>query len=247
MKCFNCGKVVKDNLKFCTNCGADLNKIKEDEVEIINNDEEEGKDVANDKTAIIAICLTLILGIFIVIVGISSTNRYKCIEDCDIVEPVEVVEANEVEFNSDSNFKLLGKKYKFKDTLNSFLEDGFKLEETIEHSNSEEEILLSKNNQELYLHVVNNSNLSLSREDYSVKELNFTFYDSTRKRNENILELPDEVTLFDSYDSVIEKYGDYDYRNDNCYVYKYSNSDGHIELCFNNKLLNGIKIVNEVR
>ena len=244
MKCFNCGKDVKNNLRFCTNCGVSLDNDMDKSVEIISNKEDEGRDIANDKTAILVIILSLLLGIFVVVMDIYSINRYKCLEDCDIVEPVEVVEANEVEFNSDSNFKLLGKKYKFKDTLNSFLEDGFKLEETIEHSNSEEEILLSKNNQELYLHVVNNSNLSLSREDYSVKELNFTFYDSTRKRSENILELPDEVTLFDSYDSVIEKYGDYDYRNDNCYVYKYSNSDGHIELCFKNDLLSSFKIVN---
>ncbi len=75
MKCYNCGREVKNNLSFCTNCGTDL-RVKYEQ-EIINNQEEEGKDVSNDNTAMIAIILTVIIAIVVIIMGISGVNSYK--------------------------------------------------------------------------------------------------------------------------------------------------------------------------
>ena len=59
MKCFNCGKDVKNNLRFCTNCGVSLDNDMDKSVEIISNKEDEGRDIANDKTAILVIILSL--------------------------------------------------------------------------------------------------------------------------------------------------------------------------------------------
>ena len=241
MKCFNCGKDVKNNLRFCTNCGVSLGNDMEKSVEIISNKEDEGRDIANDKTAILVIILSLLLGIFVVVMGIYSINRYKCLDDCDIVKPQEI-EIKEVVFDTDTEFELYGRKYKFKDNVSSYINGGFSISSYDENSNNREKsVFFKKSNSFIYADVINENSNNVDIENYVIKELSFEY---SNIKDSNFVELPEGVMLGDSIDDVLDIYGENDYKNDNCYVYRYENSNGHIELCFKNDLLNSFKIVN---
>ena len=244
MKCFNCGKELNNNLKYCTSCGFDLNNRVKYEKEIINNDEEEGRDIASDKTAVIAIFLTIVLGVFVVIVGIISINKYSCLYDCksNVIE----VEENEVVFNNQTEYRLFGVRYLFKNSIGSFTRNGFEIDDYGNDDSSRiKNITLRNNNLSIKVKAVNENSNLVPIDKYTISELNFIYNDNIKTNT--MLELPEGITLYDSFVKVIDKYGKYDYQNDNCYAYKYSETTGHVEFCFNeDNLLNGFKIVNEV-
>ena len=254
MKCFNCGKEIKDNLKFCTFCGTDLiNRVKY-VTEIINNDEEEGKDVANNKTAVIAILLSVLVGIFVIVMGISAISRYN--NATPIIQPIE--EDEHYDFSTNTSYQLLGEEYTFDSDLNDYLANGFvvyndaTLNDTIK-ANQRRLVVLDKDGVIIQANIHNKTSYPQLQKNCYVYGVHYSKdYNKYTKTKEVVDDddfiLPENVKLYDDYDSIIDKYGDYDKEgyDNNSYVYYYSEEDGYIQLVFNdeNKLV-GFDIHNE--
>ena len=262
MKCYSCGKEITKDLRFCTNCGADLN-VKY-EREIINNNEEEGKDVANNKTAIIAIILSILSGVFIILVGVLAVMNYDKVTEPPMIDPEPVYE---YDFSKYSRFYLLGEDYLFMDSLSYYLDNGFEFKSTkpTDMIKPKERIQtkLYKGDVVLYIEIYNNTSMSHIIEDSLITSVSYRIDETkTEVNNSNEIEedtkdisrtdylfvLPESIKAYDTLDEVVSAYGSYDDKriDTNTYVYDYTNGDGYIELTFNNSdELIGFNIYNE--
>ena len=247
MKCFNCGKEVDNGLRFCTGCGADIiNKIIY-EREIINDIDDVEREPVNDKSAIIAICLSLLFGVMVIIMGISFASRYRDANIGKVTNPQIEEESEKIAFNTNSEFVLYNKKYKFRDTVGSYIDSGFSIEQNDDRTTTlpEEEIVLRYSNVLINAKIANENSYISNINNYIVKELSINSLYNSSTHVKSIILLPGEVKFGDSFNDIEDAYGKYDYRKGDCIIYRYNDFDGHIELCFKNELLNEFKIVND--
>ena len=246
MKCFNCGKEVKDGLKFCTNCGVNFKDKIVYKKEVIYNDKVDGVNIANDKSAIIAIILVMVFCAFVIVMGISAVDKYK--SSITVNNPVEdpIVEEEYYEFSSDSEFSFLGDTYRFNDTLGSYIDNGYTVEE-IGVGDKEKDVNIKKGDFEL--EAIAKSNYS-SRTDLRYYYTSTIGYEYNNKEitSKTIFELPMDIKIFDTYEDVMDAYGECSVRSGSLCEYKYKDDDGELRLYFDseNELI-GFRILNEAK